>query len=357
MNKAKTNALDALRALIAERQQYEQWISVLEAKRDGTPAHVFEKVNADYETRMERVSGEIGGHAEELQLNITTLSSRLIEVARDEDTRKDALQEAELRAAVGEYDPARWEEIRVESQRDLDRIAVDRERLDNELAELRSIQTLSAVGPRSGLRSTPQRTPSVDAEALPESDSGPSRSESAVAASPARVEADDAASRPGAIGSRAGAIGLQPDDASLRPDSGSPRSDDGVSSRADAGDSSRDTVATRGGGSPASSEGDPADRDALPSQGPGSSAEPAAATSNSIATGSATIPASVPETEAPSRQRSMRTPLGGTSGGKSGKQSDTKGEQSKTLKCHECGTLNHPTEWYCERCGGELATM
>ena len=32
-------------------------------------------------------------------------------------------------------------------------------------------------------------------------------------------------------------------------------------------------------------------------------------------------------------------------------------EVNKTLKCPECGTPNYPTEWYCERCGGELATM
>ncbi|HET9151483.1 MAG TPA: zinc finger Ran-binding domain-containing protein [Gemmatimonadales bacterium] len=29
----------------------------------------------------------------------------------------------------------------------------------------------------------------------------------------------------------------------------------------------------------------------------------------------------------------------------------------KTLKCGECGTLNRPTEWYCERCGAELAAL
>ncbi|HEY0972567.1 MAG TPA: hypothetical protein VGE02_16475 [Gemmatimonadales bacterium] len=29
----------------------------------------------------------------------------------------------------------------------------------------------------------------------------------------------------------------------------------------------------------------------------------------------------------------------------------------KTLRCQECGTMNYPTEWYCERCGGELATL
>ena len=32
-------------------------------------------------------------------------------------------------------------------------------------------------------------------------------------------------------------------------------------------------------------------------------------------------------------------------------------EAVKSLKCQECGTLNYPTEWYCERCGGELAAF
>jgi hypothetical protein len=36
---------------------------------------------------------------------------------------------------------------------------------------------------------------------------------------------------------------------------------------------------------------------------------------------------------------------------------DARPEVNKTLKCPECGTANYPTEWYCERCGGELATM
>jgi hypothetical protein len=32
-------------------------------------------------------------------------------------------------------------------------------------------------------------------------------------------------------------------------------------------------------------------------------------------------------------------------------------EQSKTLKCSECSAMNYPTEWYCERCGAELAAL
>jgi len=33
------------------------------------------------------------------------------------------------------------------------------------------------------------------------------------------------------------------------------------------------------------------------------------------------------------------------------------GDQLKTLRCTECSTMNLPTEWYCERCGGELAAF
>ena len=29
----------------------------------------------------------------------------------------------------------------------------------------------------------------------------------------------------------------------------------------------------------------------------------------------------------------------------------------KTLRCRECGTMNLPTEWYCEQCGAELAAV
>jgi uncharacterized OB-fold protein len=32
-------------------------------------------------------------------------------------------------------------------------------------------------------------------------------------------------------------------------------------------------------------------------------------------------------------------------------------DAAKTLRCAECGTMNYATEWYCERCGGELAVL
>lgn len=44
--------------------------------------------------------------------------------------------------------------------------------------------------------------------------------------------------------------------------------------------------------------------------------------------------------------------------GRGGSAADTQdGEPTKTLKCQECGTMNLPTEWYCEQCGAELAAL
>jgi len=36
---------------------------------------------------------------------------------------------------------------------------------------------------------------------------------------------------------------------------------------------------------------------------------------------------------------------------------DGRRDMDKTLKCPECGAMNYATEWYCERCGGELASF
>jgi hypothetical protein len=52
----------------------------------------------------------------------------------------------------------------------------------------------------------------------------------------------------------------------------------------------------------------------------------------------------------PAPQASRAVETAPAPGGKSGAPG-----VAKTLKCGECGTLNRPTEWYCERCGAELA--
>jgi outer membrane biosynthesis protein TonB len=292
MTKAKTNALDALRSLIAERQQYEQWISALEAKREGTAEHVFDRVRGDYQTRLERVVSDIRGHAEELQLSISTLSSRLVEVAREEDTRREGLQEAELRAAVGEYEPSQWDQLRGDAVRALEKIASDRASLDSQLSELRAIQKLSEV---SGSATVAESPAPIEVVAEPMSPAAPAAPAPAPVPEVKREEAPPVAAAP-----------EPPKPEPQRPEP--PRQDPPK----------------------------PADQPRLPLDPVAAAASAAAAVT--------------------SRPRSTRTPPGGVSSVRSRSEA-VKPDASKTLKCPECGTANYPTEWYCERCGGELATM
>lgn len=52
-------------------------------------------------------------------------------------------------------------------------------------------------------------------------------------------------------------------------------------------------------------------------------------------------------------------PAVGTGGARSAdpRAGPTKGTDKKTVKCADCGTLNLPTEWYCENCGAELTAL
>jgi hypothetical protein len=304
MSKSKTNALDALRALIAERQQYEQWMSALEAKKEGTPEHVFERVQHDYRTRLDRVVSEIKGHAEELQLSISTMSSRLVEVARDEDTRREGLQEAELRAAVGEYEPGQWEQIRAEAEAALEKIGADRQALDSQLSELRAIQKLAEMTPAGTGEpiqpAPPAPSPSAEiavAPLQPAREPETKAPEQAMPSAPAPAPAETSIS----AGHRAGTA------AAYRPEVQEP---------------------------PAMAPSGPPENVPM---------EPIAAAASAAAGAAA-------------RPRSMKSPTGGVSAVKARSEA-ARPDAAKTLKCPECGTANYPTEWYCERCGGELATM
>jgi hypothetical protein len=278
MSKAKTNAHDALRALIAERQQYDQWIATLESKRAGTSEHVFNRVYSDYRSRLDRVLGEIRTHGAELQLSITTLSDKLGEVDRDEQSRREALQEAELRATVGEYAEDQWENLRVEGERELERVAADKAALESQLNELRAIQRLSEVG-SSGNEEQPKRTESakerdeVPLEIVPEA--APAREPDIRPPAPIAVPTPTPVPEPAFA--------------------------------------------------------------AIPTPG-----------EREIAMRSAPEPQSQSARSEKGESATVFTPKRST---------PTRPEQAKTLKCPECGTANYPTEWYCEKCGGELATM
>src|SRR6266480_6104558 len=273
-------SLDALNGLLKERQRYEEWLTALDQKRANTSDSVFARVQSDYQTRLREVSSKLAERAGELRESIDTLSARLDEISRQELQQRGAREEAELRAAVGEYTDKQWKEIGGAWDKELTRLVKEKNAIDSQLTELNRIFALSvkerqaeaiALG-RSGSNDGQQRapiSPVVPRPAIPEL---PTLNP------PSRVE--------------------QP-----------------LASRAQA-------PAAPGSRSPF---------DEFPVLRPGAS-------------GSATPPATTAVATPPSVP-------------KSGGAHDPRSEQHKTLKCPECGAGNYPTEWYCERCGGELATM
>ena len=63
------NSLNELPALIDERRQYEGWLAALDARRESTPRHVFERVQADYKTRLQRVAERLASHRSVIERN------------------------------------------------------------------------------------------------------------------------------------------------------------------------------------------------------------------------------------------------------------------------------------------------
>ena len=272
-------SLDALNGLLKERQRYEEWLGALEAKRSSTSDSVYQRVQADYQTRLREVSAKLAERAGELHENIDALASKLEDVSQQEQQQREARQEAELRAAVGEYTDKQWKEIGGAWDKELGRLVKDKNSLEAQLSELNRIFALSV---KEAAAAALQRPGSQDGTRAPISPvvPRPAIAEPTASNPPARVEPSS----------------------QQRPQAPAP--------------------------SPASGRS-PFDQFPVLRPGEGTASPPAGRTA--VAT-----PPSVP---------------------KSGGAQDPRSEQHKTLKCPECGAANYPTEWYCERCGGELATM
>lgn len=273
-------SLDALNGLLKERQRYEEWLAALEDKRANTPDSVYQRVQGDYQTRLREVSSKLAERAGELRESIDALTIKLEEITRQETQQLEARQEAELRAAVGEYTDKQWKEIGGAWDKELARLLKDKSAVDAQLNELSRIFALSVKEKQSAAAAL-ARGSSGDGFRAPISPVLPRVAvpQPPTLNPPARVEQPPA----------------------LRTQTQSP---------------------------PPSPARSPFDQ--FPVLRPGGSSTPPQ-TTTAVAT-----PPSVP---------------------KSGGANDPRSEQHKTLKCPECGAANYPTEWYCERCGGELATM
>lgn len=294
MTSQNPNAMDDLNALLEERGRYEKWISQLTAKKDQTPPHVFERVRSDYAARLDAVMGQLRSHSEGLLASASTMEQRATTLATDEQQRRDARAEIELRAMVGEYSPERANMELAACDADLAKLESERTAVSAELGRLQEILSLVKQ---------PDARP-----AAPQPVAQQSRPLGASAPAP-RSEADSAADELAFLNSVV----------------------------------ERSEVAA----APAA----PAPVAAAPAPAP-FAAEPAPAPR--VPSGDIPIVTSLQTSDRPEPVAAQpQVSRQGTPAFLKGMPT----EQVKSLKCQECGTMNYPTEWYCERCGGELAAM
>lgn len=322
-----------IEALLQERARFQQWLAKLESSGGSAPAGVRAKVRADYQGRLQAVIEQLKSHAETIRSALDRHQGEQRDLAGRRSEAEESLAEAEVRHLVGEYADDAWEQMRTQTTQTIESLQAELERVGKEIERLMEVQGFITEPPPlepepepepvEPEAPEPEPVPIAELEPVPagprpappiEMLPDPTPDFAAAAGSPPTLEPtpDLATAAPGAprfVPKPAvePARGRPPvaAPAAAGPRSAAVPGDELAFLKSVAGDDRR--AAPRRSGETARPEGPP---------------EPAVSTA-------------APQPSAKPGQAS----------------------QAKTLKCGECGTLNRPTEWYCERCGAELAAL
>lgn len=335
-------------ALLDERRRYEGWLSALEARRESTPKHVFERVHADYRARLTRVAEQLATHRSAIEAERSSVQSRLSSLAADEQLRRDERAELELRAHVGELSGEDAERAFSSVDEVIAQLVGENEGLAARVAELQSLLDEEAARPvvaepvieevaaAEPIAAVAPSAPAPEAVTVPLEPPAPVAAEVPVVEQPVAAEAIQVVS--------------------VVAPAGEPRKEE------------------RPGAAPARESFDElAFLSSIVGKGEG---RPVAAPSVQVPDAPLVERRNseplIAATAAP--ERPVESLLAGLENLKSAAgerplaanvsanipivlRTAAVTEQVKTLKCNECGAMNYPTEWYCERCGAELAAL
>ena len=357
MSKEPETALSAVSGLMEERRRFESWLAGLEARRDATPARVFARVHADYTTRLEAVVSQLTTHTEGLRAELARLTSQLALTHEEQQHARDERAEAELRAHVGELSATEWEETARKADERIDQLVSRHADLETELQRTRE---LLADAERPA-------TPHLSSEAVPAAVEA-SVSASVKAASDTATPVSTAAVADSAEATmHVPAAKDELMDTVVPPAAGAPapRKSQGAFDELAFLNSVVETPKSGGKSAPSGAPAAAAPvapvvpvpsppRPEAPSSRP--EAGPTRQKGSGIVNLDATADTSALGPRATTRKGG--TPLGANiSGNHPIVLKDKSAEGARTLKCAECGAMNFPTEWYCEKCGAELASL
>jgi hypothetical protein len=324
------NSMDELNALMEERARYEQWLAQLEARKGSTPPHVFERVRGDYGDRLNRVLDQLAGRATELQVTAGTLADRVAALFADETSLRDERAEAELRAAVGEFTEDHALEVMQRCDEAIASLGAERASVGAELGRVQEILAV-AVRPATPPAGEPNVVPiemlAPPAGASAPAEPAPKPSHASNGREPAPSQFDELAFLHSVVDKPAPPV----------PTASAPA----------------DMPASEARAERPAPPAPPVSRAPVMDDAPKPAAESRAAAPSRRNAAPTPVLTSTPLVEKEGHEANATL----TPGSIPAFLKDVPTEQIKTLKCQECGTMNYPTEWYCERCGGELAAM
>jgi hypothetical protein len=335
MTDQSTQNLAEIEGLLASRQQLSGWLERLDAAGSRAPEVVRAKVRGDYQGRLAQVVEQLRAYSDQVSTRLAGLSAHLSEFRQHRGEESEIRAEAELRHSVGEYTDEEWQVIELGCSGKITSFDHEIERLGEEIRRMEEVHGLIS-GPASvpSFASVPTSAPAAVSPppAMPEpvthSEPEP-EPELIVSHGPVEVEPTDFPSSDPLGDSMPRPLSLVRDEEVEPPPPARPEAP--KFTPRNPGQKQRDSGAAR----------------AIPFPSPNQTPAPGdeLAFLRSVSLDAAPPSARLTPHPAPNAAGMMD---------KEDRPSQT---TVKTLKCGECGTLNRPTEWYCERCGAELAAL
>lgn len=306
--------LPAIDTLLGERDALHAWLTKLEGAQVSVPDRVRDRVRADYQGRLDAVTDALRAHRSTIAERLSADRNEQQELIANATATREALAEAELRHAVGEFADDRFEEERVRYASNLESYQISLNAVEARIARHEELeaQLTAAPGAVPDEPHTPAQEPLAAAPAAP--------------APPAAMFPED---------------------------------DHAV----DGEDEFLSVFST-----PEVEEPTPAPQPPLPP--PGGEGTPLSFTPSGSVPPIGMPPHDPPRFSAPTHPSSPpvspRTRPAEIFVGGMVPQLDEERERpavepqeavARTVRCGECGAMNRPLEWYCEKCGAELTAV
>lgn len=325
MSDAAPDSTHEIESLLADRQRLRGWLDRLDAAQDRAPAQVKTRVRADYEGRLTEVVARLRGFSTAISATLETLRGQRAAYESKRSEVEEVRAEAGLRHDVGEYSDDEWGRLDADANQNIQVLSGEIDRLTTEINRLDEVLAQVAP-PEPPRREPPPRLRELRSEER--LDIHVLEPEELTLTSRGKHSTDD----------NQNVVTLDPDTMddieAIRPES-----------RPAPVEAPRFTPKSGAEAKPQAREKAPARTIRFPTQ-----QQPAEASAPAV--DEMTFLKSVTLDSPASRERAAADQRPSASSARARSPN-----ASKTLKCAECGSMNKPTEWYCERCGAELAAL